>query len=586
MSACRADRAAAALLAAALFAASAAAQEPPAAGAPLSLIPGAPAPAPADGVIVDEIGPAQGDSAGALGPGDGGFGADLWRGSDGARLMRLMARAAAAARSPAVREPLRRALASAAAPPPGSWERGAFLAARLDALLRLGAFEDAERTAEAAGEPGALRPLVEAAFWRGDLAAACAATRAAARERGEPAWRRALVLCQAAAGETETAALTLALLQDEAEEADLPRLRLAARLLGQIDSADAIFDDGPGFAASVAAGLLAGAETARGLGPAAARAAALRPELDMDTRLAAAERAAALGALAPRRLAEIYGEAAPEAGGEIGGETGEPEGPRARALFFRSAAAADSDARRAALLASLWAPAPDGPGFAPLARAAAGTLRAIAPDPGLAWFAPAAIRAALAIGAAETAAAWYRALSAAADGGGAAAATARWRAFLPVAALGAATGLPWTERSAAQWWSAMPEGPGAPGPEERGARAERGFTVIDALGRPVGVEGWALFLDAPPASRTVVPNIGLRYGMRDAARAGRVGEALLLAALVLGGDGPAGASPLALGAVLRALRALGLESEARAIAAEALIGDIGAIGESSAPAAR
>lgn len=570
MSACRVDRAGAAFFAAALFAASAAAQDPPAAGAPLSLIPGASAPPPADGVIIGEIGPAQGDSAGAFGSGDGGFGADLWRGADGARLIRLMERAPAAARSPAVRELLRRVLASAAAPPPGAWERGAFLAARLDALMRLGAFEDAERTAEAAGEPGALRPRAEAAFWRGDLAAACATTRAAARERGEPAWRRALVLCQAADGETETAALTLALLQDEAEEADIPWLRLAARLLGQIDSADAIFDDGPGFAASVAAGLLADAETARGLGPAAARAAALRPELDMDTRLAAAERAAALGALAPRRLAEIYREAAPE----TGGDAGEPEGPRARALFFRSAAAADSDARRAALLASLWAPAPDGPGFAPLARAAAGMLRAIVPAPSLAWFAPAAIRAALAIGAAETAAAWYRALSAAADGGDAAAVTARWRMFLPVAALGAAAGLPWTERSAAQWWSAMPEGPGAPGPEERAARAERGFTVIDALGRPVGAEGWALFLDAPPASRTVVPNIGLRYGMRDAARAGRVGEALLLAALALGEDGPVGASPLALGAVLRALRALGLESEARAVAAEALIGDI------------
>lgn len=569
MSACRVDRPVAALFAAAgLFAASAAAQEPPAAGAPLSLIPGAPVPA--DGVTVGEIGPAQGDSAGALGPGDGGFGADLWRGADGARLMRLMERAPAAARSPAVRELLRRALASAAAPPPGAWEHGAFLAARLDALLRLGAFEEAERTAEAAGEAGALRPRAEAAFWRGDLAAACALARAAARERAEPAWRRALALCQAIAGETETAALTLALLQDEAEEADLPWLRLAARLLGQIESADAIFDDGQGFAASVAAGLLSGAEAARGLGPAAARAAALRVDLDMDTRLAAAERAAALGALAPRRLAEIYSEAALE----TGEDAGDPEGPRARALFFQAAAAADSDARRAALLASLWTPAPDGPGFAPLARATAGTLRAIAPGPDLAWFAPAAIRAALAGGAAETAAAWYRALSAAADGGDAAAATARWRAFLPVAALGAATGLPWTERSAAQWWGATPEGPDAPGAEERAARAERGFTVIDALGRPVGADGWALFLDSPPASPTTLPNIGLRYGMRDAARAGRVGEALLLAALVLGEEGPARASPLALGAVLRTLRALGLESEARAVAAEALLGDI------------
>ncbi len=554
-------------LAAALFAAGAAAQEPPAAGAPLRLVPGAGGGASPDvTVAVGEIGPARGDSAGALGPGSAGFGADLWRGADGARLLRIMALVPVAAPSPAMRDALRRALASAAAPPPGAWPRGAFLAARLNLLMRLGAFEEAERTAEASGEADALRSLAEARFWLGNLDGACDVARAATLARADREWRRALVLCQAAGGETETAALTLALLQDEAEEADIPRLRLAARLLGQIETAEAAFGDGLSFATSVAAGLPIDAETARGLGPAAARAAALDPAFGMDARLAAAERAAALGALAPERLAELYAQAARGAGDGAAA----PEGAWARALFFQSAAGAESDARRAALLASLWAPAPDGPGFAPLARAAADAFRAIAPDPGLAWFAPAAIRAALAVGAGELAAAWYRALSAVAEGGDAAAAVARWRAFLPAAALGA--GLPWTERAAAQWWSAMPEAPDGPGAEERAARAERGFTVIDALGRPVGAEGWALFLDLPLAAGAALPNAGLRYGMRDAARAGRVGETLLLAALLLGDAGPAGASPLALGAVLRALRALGLESEARAIAAEALPG--------------
>ena len=96
--------------------------------------------------------------------------------------------------------------------------------------------------------------------------------------------------------------------------------------------------------------------------------------------------------------------------------------------------------------------------------------------------------------------------------------------------------------------------------------------VLDASGRRIGAEGWAPFLDEPALVETAIPNIGLRYGMRDAARAGRVGEALTLALILLGDGGPAAAGPVAVGAVIRVLRAFDLGDDARAVAVEALTG--------------
>jgi hypothetical protein len=95
--------------------------------------------------------------------------------------------------------------------------------------------------------------------------------------------------------------------------------------------------------------------------------------------------------------------------------------------------------------------------------------------------------------------------------------------------------------------------------------------VLDALGERIDRGGWDLFLEAPVHVSVEVPNLGIRYGLRDAARAGQRGETVALAMLALGDAGPAGASALTLGLVVRALRAVGLDDDARAIALEALI---------------
>lgn len=544
------------------------------AGTPLSLAPEA-APTPQAGEDGISLGALGGDAAGGLAPEAQAFGGDLWRG-DGRRLVGLLERLPTGARSPAMRSLMRRLLAAPGAPPPGALPEGAFVGARIALLSRLGAFDEAARIADSAGDAAAPWPRAEARFWRGENERACALADAAIAAQPDRRWNKALVLCLARRGETAAAGLALALLADRAEDGEAPWLRLAARAVGQVAEAAPVLDDALGYAATVAAGAALSPEHAAAASAAAARALALDPAQPAETRLAAAERAAALGAFSGRELADAYraaaGPADPVAGDgetETGSDAQESEA-RARARLFLQAATAGEDERRAAALAALWAgdetPEASAPGFPALARMAAETVLLIAPDPRLAWFAPAAMRALATAGYGEAAAAWRRALGVAAPGD-AAAEEAIWRSLPLVLAAGA--DIVWDAESAARWWRAAPPDMD---PSARASFGELAFMVLDASGRRIGAEGWAPFLDEPALVETAIPNIGLRYGMRDAARAGRVGEALTLALILLGDGGPAAAGPVAVGAVIRVLRAFDLKDDARAVAVEALTG--------------
>ena len=68
-----------------------------------------------------------------------------------------------------------------------------------------------------------------------------------------------------------------------------------------------------------------------------------------------------------------------------------------------------------------------------------------------------------------------------------------------------------------------------------------------------------------------MPAPAVWQGLKYAAAEGRVGETIIYALLVLGETGPSDANPVTLGAVVGALRQVGLESDARAIALEAML---------------
>jgi hypothetical protein len=220
------------------------------------------------------------------------------------------------------------------------------------------------------------------------------------------------------------------------------------------------------------------------------------------------------------------------------------------------------------LLDALWAPDPAGPGFAHLARAVGVSLLTLTPSPTTMWIAPSAVRALLASGRPQAAVAWYLGLTlAAADD---AVARAQQNETLPMlAAANIGIGRSWNADMAVQWWHNLPT---SHDEVTKMAVATRVFMVLDALGRTIGHDAWTLFFDGPSHTVTEIPNVGIRYALRDAARAKRRGETLLLIILAFGETGPAHADALTLATAIRALRAVGLGDAAEAVALEVLIG--------------
>jgi hypothetical protein len=102
------------------------------------------------------------------------------------------------------------------------------------------------------------------------------------------------------------------------------------------------------------------------------------------------------------------------------------------------------------------------------------------------------------------------------------------------------------------------------------ARAERLLTLLAALGITLGDEAWARAVGASSAAAGSAVSPATLHMINRAAADRRRGEAVALALVALGPAGPAAGS-LAVDAAVRALRAVGLERESRALALESAV---------------
>ena len=116
-------------------------------------------------------------------------------------------------------------------------------------------------------------------------------------------------------------------------------------------------------------------------------------------------------------------------------------------------------------------------------------------------------------------------------------------------------------------WRAMREGMGDDA-------LDRGQTLLRAVFQALGERdplSWSVIAaNGAPAGRPA-PNAALLYALVEAGEARRIGETVLLSLVVLGEQGPGDSHVFALSTVLTALRRIGLESEARALAIEAAL---------------
>ena len=524
------------------------------------------------GIEVGALDAIDPDAAGVLLPGVEPFPADVWSGSRRSRIEALLPRLPVAAPSFAMRRLALALLTSPAEPPAGRGEAGALALSRVGRLTAMGAGDAAIALLEAAGPPGGADAIarIRNDRWLAalDYAAACEGILGKAG-RGDGYWRRVRVLCQAHAGLIEAATLGL-------------------ELLLETDAApDQVFDDTIYAMAGLAEPVVDGraiptplriaawrmaqlpipAEAVTKAAPDLLPAIAGAPEALPGTRLTAAERAEATGALSVETLRDSYREISfsPDELADALAEVEALEPPLGRALMLQSIEQQTAPALRAELLAAAFFLAEAQGGYGTAARAFADVVRTVPPALERSWFSGAAGRALMAARDQAAAAAWYALASEEAprDAEAARAAIRLWPLMLLSAEEIHLKTAPF------EVWLALRAEEG-----ERAvalARANWLVILVDALGGRIDPEVWDHLLaeGKPMAARAPAP--ALAHGLRMAAEGGQIGETVLMALLLLGEGGPAAAGLATVGPVVSSLDSAGLREEARAIALEAAL---------------
>jgi hypothetical protein len=594
----RARRSAALALLLGALSAPALAQAPPL-GAPLRLAPpGAAQPAPApsldpntalprqtppatdarpgggDAVEVAPLGAVDPDTLGSRAPSGDAFAPTLWARTPRDVATVLLQRLPGAPTSAALRDLERRLLVAEAKPPEGTAPPGAppLIALRIAKLLEMGETEAA--AALLRGVPASideepiLRLRVEQALLGDKRDQACAQIGRQLPRFTNAFWQQAQVACQAAAGQDGPAGLGAQLLREQGVDNiaffNLVELAAGTRNL-PIDKL------GPVTPTTLvllrAAKHDVPADSLATTAPGVLRAIALAPEIPLASRLAAGERAAAFGALAPAALSELYlGVQAPPADiANAAALSRSDKSPRARALLYRAVHDQTDPTTRAELMRAALESARGAGLYAATTALYRPMIEELPPSAGLASFAPEAARALLLAGANDGARRWYDLARArgAAEGEAGRQQAQLWLLFrlagLDDGGVEPARLLVWYD-------SQNPKPPAA-----LAERASLAFGLLGALGDKVPSGAWLPLLVNPSETTRPVPATAILLELGSAATDGRLGEAVALAVTTIGMRDPAGAGTLACTGVTAALRGLNLAAAARRFALETMI---------------
>lgn len=521
-----------------------------------------------DSVMVKPLGAPDMSSIGALYSDSGGLGVEMWQGSDRATAEALLQALPGATRSTSLRQ-LERKLLLSAAQAPGNLMTGAgqsaadLLNIRLAKLSQMGDSAGvvtlAKAAGPAAGGAGIDRASADAALLAGDNKAACEKVSTHVGE--DLYWLKLQLYCQAVAGETAAASVTLSLLRDQGLD-DPTYLAIAAVLTGEqrgrLDKLGTL--DPVSFAMLKATKRPIPAEMATAAGPAVLAAIATAEGTPSDQRLAAAEAAEAYGALPTEKLVELYAaENFTEA--EKAGPTSVTgkKNARAAALLYQLALNQGSPSLRAEYLKRGLELGRERGMFATASRANLASMKALEPSSELAGQSGLLIRGLLAAGDIEGARKWAGALGGwRSDKAAAETLTQLWPLLL-------LAGTADYDDRAFEAWANAQDG------KLRGRRGALVLGLAQGLGVQVPPARWNALLghDAAPDETVASPSALLR--LTPAADAKRKAETVALALIALGAEGNAKASPAALGPAVAGLNKLGLGQDARAVALDAAL---------------
>ncbi|MBL8834139.1 MAG: hypothetical protein JNL71_17235, partial [Rhodospirillales bacterium] len=379
------------------------------------------------GIQIENARPVDTEGIGLIDASNGGLAADAWAASGRALAERIVRDLPAPIASTPARALAVRALVSISGTPAGESKTNfaALRALKLRQLGDIGAAADlAGRIPQRTGDENLLRILIDEAWLAGADERACGHVREALAVSRHPDFQKALMFCQALAGDSNRAQMGLALLRDQGvpEDAAFITLLFAAGGDGKGVKVDTLRNASPLSLAMLRAAKVAPpADTAQTADPAVLASLAKGELGTPEFRLAAGERAEAFGALSAEALGELYAAVELTAAqmSDAAAFARQDGGPKGRAALYKAAKAAADPAQRLAALQRLWRHGRERGGYATLARAGLGLLADIQPSPDHAAAAGDVARALLMAGREDDALGWMRFARAAQIGGNA-----------------------------------------------------------------------------------------------------------------------------------------------------------------------
>lgn len=501
-------------------------------------------------------------SVSALARGQGALGEDLWAHSDGATVGALFARLPAVYESPSAQRLAQRALFSGGAAPNGAATDAA--RERFEALGRMGAADQlatmAAGAADALRDPTIAQFAAQAELARGRRPEACARGRGATLDDPPPIFLvRLRAYCSAVTG--DRAAADLALAMNHGTAADDAWYRAALAAAGGAPGARppaARYDSSLATQISIAAHLRPAAATLNTASTLAMLALARSDDAPQPQRVQAAVTALRRAALPPSEARAILA-ATPET---------VTAGAPPTLVVWRQVAAAPDSVEAATAVAGLLRQATGAQDFTATARLFRTEINGLrnAPDAASTLL---LARAALANGDAADA---QRMIAAARQGG------AGETTLAPLdAALAALTGPRGADGTMAMKRRMQSAGVGG------GRSAARDIALLAALGAQADDETQA-FLTANASSGGVPADAATMTALADAVQRQATGEVALLSALAIN-PRPSRLDAASVGQVISALRAVGLEGDARRLAVETILAGLPAQPTRRPPAA-
>ena len=254
------------------------------------------------------------NSIGSLTPENGGLGTDMWRGTPRRLIERLIPELPDAVRSPLLRDLTKRLLLSAATMP--TWEDKpaeptdpSLIVTRLRKLQAMGAFKEAreltELTPKRMQDPTLLQLQADDRLLANDYGNACQIVDGAGDHLARLYWQKLLVFCQTLRGDREGAALGAGLLAETLGSTDVAYFKLIDQLTLGVEEPLLSLPKPSALHLAVmrTAQVTIPDDALSTPRPSILRAIGISPNARLETRLAAAEAAAAAGALTTERLA-------------------------------------------------------------------------------------------------------------------------------------------------------------------------------------------------------------------------------------------------------------------------------------------